>query len=104
LCNRIRPLGKIREKNPPFFPLLGLITVAADNDPTIGTYAAAGATIAPHSFGQHFVTFPKMFAAVTAKLGQVAGKRPIRRKLRQLEILLPSLNCSLPPKFICGLV
>ena len=55
---------------------LGLITGAADDDPSaIGTYAAAGA-----KFGSAFlwtapVTFPMMFAVVylSAKLGQVSG-------------------------------
>jgi Mn2+/Fe2+ NRAMP family transporter len=56
---------------------LGLITGAADDDPSaIGTYAAAGATIGPSFLWTSLVTFPMMFAVVylSAKLGQVAGK------------------------------
>src|SRR4051812_16934933 len=56
---------------------LGLITGAADDDPSaIGTYAAAGATLGPSFLWTAPVTFPMMFAAVylSAKLGQVAGK------------------------------
>src|SRR4030081_3083529 len=56
---------------------LGLITGAADDDPSaIGTYAAAGATIGPSFLWTALVTFPMMFAVVylSAKLGQVAGK------------------------------
>jgi NRAMP (natural resistance-associated macrophage protein)-like metal ion transporter len=56
---------------------LGLITGAADDDPSaIGTYAAAGATIGPAFLWTALVTFPMMFAVVylSAKLGQVAGK------------------------------
>jgi NRAMP (natural resistance-associated macrophage protein)-like metal ion transporter len=56
---------------------LGLITGAADDDPSaIGTYAAAGATIGPALLWTAPVTFPMMFAVVylSAKLGQVTGK------------------------------
>lgn len=56
---------------------LGLITGAADDDPSaIGTYATAGATIGPSFLWTAPVTFPMMFAVVylTSKLGQVAGK------------------------------
>jgi len=56
---------------------LGLITGAADDDPSaIGTYAAAGATIGPAILWTAPVTFPMMFAVVylSAKLGQVTGK------------------------------
>jgi Mn2+/Fe2+ NRAMP family transporter len=56
---------------------LGLITGAADDDPSaIGTYAAAGAKLGPGFLWTAPVTFPMMFAVVylSAKLGQVAGK------------------------------
>jgi len=56
---------------------LGLITGAADDDPSaIGTYAAAGATVGPAFLWTAPVTFPMMFAVVylSAKLGQVTGK------------------------------
>src|SRR3954465_2658904 len=56
---------------------LGLITGAADDDPSaIGTYAAAGAKIGPSFLWTAPVTFPMMFAVVylSAKLGQVSGK------------------------------
>lgn len=56
---------------------LGLITGAADDDPSaIGTYAAAGAKVGPAFLWTAPVTFPMMFAVVylSAKLGQVAGK------------------------------
>jgi NRAMP (natural resistance-associated macrophage protein)-like metal ion transporter len=56
---------------------LGLITGAADDDPSaIGTYAAAGATFGPSFLCTAPVTFPMMFAVVylSSKLGQVAGK------------------------------
>jgi Mn2+/Fe2+ NRAMP family transporter len=56
---------------------LGLITGAADDDPSaIGTYAAAGARMGPAALWIVPVTFPMMFAAVylSGKLGQVAGK------------------------------
>ena len=56
---------------------LGLITGAADDDPSaIGTYAAAGAALGPSFLWTAPVTFPMMFAVVylSSKLGQVAGK------------------------------
>jgi NRAMP (natural resistance-associated macrophage protein)-like metal ion transporter len=56
---------------------LGLITGAADDDPSaIGTYAAAGASLGPSFLWTAPVTFPMMFAVVylCSKLGQVAGK------------------------------
>jgi len=56
---------------------LGLITGAADDDPSaIGTYASAGARLGPSFLWTVPVTFPMMFTAVylSAKLGQVAGK------------------------------
>jgi len=56
---------------------LGLITGAADDDPSaIGTYASAGASLGPTFLWTAPVTFPMMFAVVylCSKLGQVAGK------------------------------
>ncbi len=56
---------------------LGLITGAADDDPSaIGTYASAGASFGPSFLWTAPVTFPMMFAVVylSAKLGQVAGQ------------------------------
>jgi Mn2+/Fe2+ NRAMP family transporter len=56
---------------------LGLITGAADDDPSaIGTYAAAGAKVGPAFLWTAPVTLPMMFAVVylSAKLGQVTGK------------------------------
>src|SRR5689334_13128850 len=56
---------------------LGLITGAADDDPSaIGTYASAGASIGPAFLWTAPVTFPMMVAVVylSSKLGQVAGK------------------------------
>jgi NRAMP (natural resistance-associated macrophage protein)-like metal ion transporter len=56
---------------------LGLITGAADDDPSaIGTYASAGAKIGPSFLWMAPATFPMMFAVVylSSKLGQVAGK------------------------------
>lgn len=56
---------------------LGLITGAADDDPSaIGTYAAAGASFGPSFLWTAPVTFPMMFAVVylCSKLGQVAGQ------------------------------
>ncbi|HEY8410087.1 MAG TPA: Nramp family divalent metal transporter [Pyrinomonadaceae bacterium] len=56
---------------------LGLITGAADDDPSaIGTYASAGAAIGPSFLWTAPVTFPMMCAVVylSAKLGQVSGK------------------------------
>lgn len=56
---------------------LGLITGAADDDPSaIGTYAAAGASFGPSFLWTAPVTFPMMFAVVylCSKVGQVAGQ------------------------------
>lgn len=56
---------------------LGLITGAADDDPSaIGTYASAGAAIGPSFLWTAPVTIPMMCAVVylAAKLGQVSGK------------------------------
>src|SRR5919202_2931044 len=56
---------------------LGLITGAADDDPSaIGTYAAAGAKVGPAFLWTAPVTLPMMFAVVylSAKLGQVTGQ------------------------------
>jgi Mn2+/Fe2+ NRAMP family transporter len=56
---------------------LGLITGAADDDPSaIGTYATAGAAIGPAFLWTAPVTFPMMVAVVylSSKLGQVCGK------------------------------
>src|SRR4051812_1491983 len=56
---------------------LGLITGAADDDPSaIGTYAAAGAKLGPSFLWTAPITFPMMFAVVylSARLGQVTGK------------------------------
>ncbi|HEX5473999.1 MAG TPA: Nramp family divalent metal transporter [Vicinamibacterales bacterium] len=56
---------------------LGLITGAADDDPSaIGTYAAAGAKLGPAFLWTAPAIFPMMFAVVylSAKLGQVTGK------------------------------
>jgi NRAMP (natural resistance-associated macrophage protein)-like metal ion transporter len=56
---------------------LGLITGAADDDPSaIGTYATAGATLGPSFLWTAPVTFPMMCGVVylAAKLGQVSGK------------------------------
>ena len=56
---------------------LGLITGAADDDPSaIGTYASAGATLGPSFLWTAPVTFPMMFAVVylSSKIGQVSGR------------------------------
>jgi NRAMP (natural resistance-associated macrophage protein)-like metal ion transporter len=56
---------------------LGLITGAADDDPSaIGTYASAGASIGPSFLWTAPVTFPMMVAVVylSSKLGLVAGQ------------------------------
>lgn len=56
---------------------LGLITGAADDDPSaIGTYASAGAKFGPSFLWVAPVMFPMMFAVVylSSKLGQVSGK------------------------------
>jgi NRAMP (natural resistance-associated macrophage protein)-like metal ion transporter len=56
---------------------LGLITGAADDDPSaIGTYASAGAKFGPSFLWVAPVMYPMMFTVVylSAKLGQVSGK------------------------------
>jgi NRAMP (natural resistance-associated macrophage protein)-like metal ion transporter len=56
---------------------LGLITGAADDDPSaIGTYASAGAKLGPSFLWTAPVTFPMMVAVVylSSKLGLVAGE------------------------------
>jgi Mn2+/Fe2+ NRAMP family transporter len=56
---------------------LGLITGAADDDPSaIGTYAIAGAKLGPSFLWTAPVTFPMMVAVVylSSKLGLVAGE------------------------------
>ena len=56
---------------------LGLITGAADDDPSaIGTYASAGAAIGPGFLWTAPLTFPMMVAVVylSSKLGQVSGE------------------------------
>jgi NRAMP (natural resistance-associated macrophage protein)-like metal ion transporter len=75
---------------------LGLITGAADDDPSaIGTYASAGATLGYSFLWTAPVTFPMMFAVVylSAKLGQVAGQGlfEVIRKNYPRWILYPAL-------------
>lgn len=56
---------------------LGLVTGAADDDPSaIGTYASAGAALGPAFLWTAPATFPMMFTVVylSSKLGQVSGK------------------------------
>src|SRR5947208_1851086 len=56
---------------------LGLITGAADDDPSaIGTYASAGARFGPAVLWLAPVTMPMMYAVVylSSKLGQVSGR------------------------------
>lgn len=56
---------------------LGLITGAADDDPSaIGTYASAGAALGPSFLWTAPATLPMMFVVVylSAKLGQVSGR------------------------------
>ena len=56
---------------------LGLITGAADDDPSaIGTYASAGAQFGPALLWMAPVTMPMMYAVVylSSKLGQVSGR------------------------------
>lgn len=56
---------------------LGLITGAADDDPSaIGTYAAAGAAFGPSMLWTAPVTLPMMIAVVylSSKIGQVTGR------------------------------
>lgn len=69
--NRPLPEGTFRSLG------LGLITGAADDDPSaIGTYASAGASFGPSLLWTAPVTFPMMFAVVylSSKLGQVCGE------------------------------
>jgi Mn2+/Fe2+ NRAMP family transporter len=72
--------GRAPQKRPNGFARklgLGLITGAADDDPSaIGTYAAAGAKLGPSFLWTAPVTLPMMFAVVylSAKLGQVTGQ------------------------------
>src|SRR5690349_14475214 len=69
--NRKKKLGVIRAIG------LGLITGAADDDPSaIGTYATAGARLGPSFLWTAPLTFPMMVAVVylSSKLGQVTGK------------------------------
>ncbi len=75
---------------------LGLITGAADDDPSaIGTYASAGASLGPSFLWTAPVTFPMMFAVVylSAKLGQVAGQGlfAVLRKHYARGLLYPTL-------------
>jgi Mn2+/Fe2+ NRAMP family transporter len=56
---------------------LGLITGAADDDPSaIGTYASTGAQFGPAALWMAPVTMPMMYAVVylSSKLGQVSGR------------------------------
>jgi NRAMP (natural resistance-associated macrophage protein)-like metal ion transporter len=58
-------------------PGLGLITGAADDDPSaIGTYASAGARFGPALLWMAPVAMPMMYAVVylSSKLGQVSGR------------------------------
>jgi NRAMP (natural resistance-associated macrophage protein)-like metal ion transporter len=71
MTNKPAPHGVFRSLG------LGLITGAADDDPSaIGTYAAAGAQLGPSFLWTAPVTFPMMFAVVylCSKLGQVTGQ------------------------------
>ncbi len=75
---------------------LGLITGAADDDPSaIGTYATAGAKLGPSFLWTAPATFPMMFAVVylSAKLGQVAGEGLIAviRRHYSRWVLYPAL-------------
>jgi NRAMP (natural resistance-associated macrophage protein)-like metal ion transporter len=75
---------------------LGLITGAADDDPSaIGTYATAGAKLGPSFLWTAPATFPMMFAVVylSAKLGQVAGEGlfAVIRRHYSRWILYPAL-------------
>ncbi len=75
---------------------LGLITGAADDDPSaIGTYASAGAKLGPGFLWSAPVTLPMMFTVVylSAKLGQVSG-RGLFRAIRDFYprwVLYPTL-------------
>jgi NRAMP (natural resistance-associated macrophage protein)-like metal ion transporter len=75
---------------------LGLITGAADDDPSaIGTYASAGATFGPSFLWTAPITLPMMFSVVylSAKLGQVAGEGlfAVLRKHYSRWLLYPTL-------------
>jgi NRAMP (natural resistance-associated macrophage protein)-like metal ion transporter len=75
---------------------LGLITGAADDDPSaIGTYASAGARLGPGFLWTAPVTMPMMFAVVylSSKLGQVSGMGLFDAIRRQFPkwILYPTL-------------
>jgi len=75
---------------------LGLITGAADDDPSaIGTYASAGAKFGPALLWMAPVTFPMMFAVVylSAKLGQVTGQGlfAVLHKNYSRRVLIPTL-------------
>lgn len=75
---------------------LGLITGAADDDPSaIGTYASAGAKFGPTLLWMAPVTLPMMFAVVylSAKLGQVTGQGlfAVLRKSYSRKVLYPTL-------------
>ncbi|HSU14924.1 divalent metal cation transporter [Longimicrobium sp.] len=75
---------------------LGLITGAADDDPSaIGTYASAGARLGPSFLWTAPATLPMMYAVVylSAKLGQVTGQglfAVIQRRFPRW-VLYPSL-------------
>jgi NRAMP (natural resistance-associated macrophage protein)-like metal ion transporter len=69
--NKPVPKGTLRSLG------LGLITGAADDDPSaIGTYAQAGASLGPSFLWTAPATFPMMFAVVylCSKIGQVCGQ------------------------------
>jgi Mn2+/Fe2+ NRAMP family transporter len=75
---------------------LGLITGAADDDPSaIATYASAGAKFGPGLLWMAPITFPMMFAVVylSAKLGQVGGQGlfALLRKNYSRAVLYPTL-------------
>lgn len=76
---------------------LGLITGAADDDPSaIGTYANAGAKFGTGFLWTATFTFPMMFAVVylSAKLGQVAGQGlfAVLRKHYSRWLVYPALT------------
>lgn len=76
---------------------LGLITGAADDDPSaIGTYASAGAALGPGFLWTAPVTFPMMVAVVylSSKLGQVSGEGlfAVLRKNYPKWIFYPALT------------
>lgn len=79
---------------------LGLITGAADDDPSaIGTYASAGAKLGVGFLWTAPATLPMMFAVVylSAKLGQVSGRGLFQaiRTFYPRWILFPVLACVL---------